>query len=187
MHTSSKWGWRTGWSVCCQVQRVSFPLSQYVPEGAVNFLHPIWCLMRMAYPMFIWVEVFNRSIFQHLLMQIRNLTGYTCDSPCMWPNSCTVYATLRCEFYMDLKKIQGKYTANRCVSCFAVHILHFISFCPQVIRCAVGKQLKSALFLLLSLWIQISSLGAQHLMQASAIKPFPMAFTTWCHAAALFT
>jgi len=36
--------------------------------------------------------------------------------------------------------------------------------------------LKSALFLLLSLWIQISLLGARHLMPASAIKPFLTAF-----------
>lgn len=35
---------------------------------------------------------------------------------------------------------------------------------------------QSALFLL-SLWIQISPLGAQHAVQASAIKPFPVAFS----------
>lgn len=66
--------------------------------------------------------------------------------------------------------------AHHHVSFFAVRILDMINFRPPVIRCSVQKYFKTALFFLLSLWMQINSLRAQDLMQTSAIKPFPMAF-----------
>lgn len=50
--------------------------------------------------LFIWVQIFITSAFQHLHMQTGDLKGNSCENTCLWPTLGTLYATLGCEFYM---------------------------------------------------------------------------------------
>ena len=105
-----------------KMQRVLLPLNQYAPEGDVNFLHqnmvpdeqgsPGIYLGRRVY----LVAYFIRSVFQHLLMQTGDVSGNNCEDTRIWPNVCTLYATLGCEFYMVSKSYKHMYIGT--LSCF---------------------------------------------------------------------
>lgn len=50
--------------------------------------------------LFIWVQIFITSAFQHLHMQTGDLKGTSCENTCLWPTLHTLYATSGCEFDM---------------------------------------------------------------------------------------